>query len=93
MNGKTIELQYPIKSGGKEMKQLVMRRPKVRDVRINEEQSKGVSDAEREVRLFASLCDVTPDMIDDLDMSDYGQLQGAYKGFLLPAGEKSGSPS
>lgn len=59
---------------------LHMRRPKVRDM-LAAEKSKG-TDAEKEIVLFANLCEVTPAEIEALDMVDYQQLQQAYQGFL-----------
>lgn len=74
-----ITLNHPITSHGKTITELAMRRPKVKDMRIAR---KGNEDpADQEVRLFANLCEVTPDDIDALDLADYGKLQEAFKAF------------
>ncbi len=65
---------------GKETDKLEMRRPKVRDVLSAEKNTKG--DSAREVWLFAALCGVDVEVIEDLDMMDYTSLQGVYTSFL-----------
>ena len=42
----------------------------------------GGTDAEKEIRIFANLCEVSPDVIEGLDMADYRALQKVYEGFL-----------
>lgn len=78
-NSTEIPLDFPITVNGAEVKSLSMRRPKVADVRTAEN-FKG-SEAEREIRLMANLCDVAPKDIESLDMVDYDKLQEAFKSF------------
>ena len=78
----TIKLKHPITIDGAEVSELNLRRPKVRDVRAADKA--GSSDGEREIRLFANLCEVTPAAIEELDMADYLQVQRAYQDFLSP---------
>lgn len=40
------------------------------------------SDAEKEIAMFANLCEELPETIESLDMADYQQLQETYRGFL-----------
>ncbi|WP_320169943.1 phage tail assembly protein [Maridesulfovibrio sp.] len=75
-----ITLDYPVDFGGVEIKELNMRRAKVRDQKAARKSTK--NDADYESVLFANLCEVSPDLIDDLDMKDYKKLQEKYKGFL-----------
>ncbi len=84
MSEKTaIELKYPVKIDGTETKVLHMRRPKVRDQLLVEKSGLvGKSAAEREMLLFANLCGVAPDDIEELDMADYKKVQEAYTSFL-----------
>jgi len=77
MNTVNIELSYPLDNG---TAQLNMRRPKVRDM-LAADKAKG-SDAEKEIAMFANLCEVAPSDIEALDMADYQALQKAYQGFL-----------
>lgn len=76
----TINLVHPVMSAGVELCSLSMRRPKVRDQLAVERDKR--SEAEKEVRLFANLCEVAPETIEDLDMADYARLQETYRGFI-----------
>lgn len=80
MTTENIILDYPVEFGGVEVKELNMRRPKVRDQKAARKSTK--NDADYESVLFANLCEVSPDLIDDLDMKDYKKLQKEYKAFL-----------
>lgn len=83
-----IELDFPISIDGIETSVLQMRRPKVRD-QIALEKTGGMSDAEREIRFFSNLCEVSPDDIKALDLMDYAKLQKQFGDFLKPdAGSK-----
>lgn len=64
----------------KKITNITIRRPKVRDRLISEKS--GGSDAEKEIRLLANLCELTPPQIEELDMADYGKLQQALTDFL-----------
>lgn len=75
-----IELEYPVTVNKIETNELSMRRPKVRDMLVGEKKKQ--SDAEKEIQLFANLCEVAPDVIGELDMKDYGKVQKAYQDFL-----------
>lgn len=50
------------------------------------------TEAEKEVRMFAHLCEVAPGVIEALDLADYTTLQETYKGFLSSARVTSGGP-
>ncbi len=76
----TIELKHPVTVDGAGIKQLTLRRPKVRDMIASDKA--GGSDAEKEIRTFAHLCEVSPETIEELDLADYLKLQKAYQGFL-----------
>lgn len=77
---KTVKLEYPVEVGGVVTKSLSMRRPKVRD---DKDARRGVKDpADQEVRLFANLCEVAPDVIEELDLADYQRLQDAFRDFF-----------
>ena len=62
------------------MSALQLRRPVVRDM-LAADKAAG-SEAKKEVRMFASLCEVTPGVIEALDLTDYMTLQETYRGFL-----------
>ncbi|MDA9231178.1 phage tail assembly protein [Rickettsiales bacterium] len=80
-----IELKYEIESGGQTYKELNMRRSKVKD-RLVVAKMKSASDEEKEIRLFANLCEVEPKIIEELDESDYATLQKAYMDFFKSEG-------
>lgn len=80
-----IKLNYPIESDGTTIADLNMRRSKVKD-RLIVAKMKNSSDEEKEIRLFANLCEVAPNVIEELDESDYANLQKAYMDFFKSEG-------
>lgn len=87
----TIPLTLPVIVEGSDHRQLIMRRSKVRDRLLVDRL--GGSDAEKEVRLFANLCEVAPEVIEDLDEADYEALQRAYLGFRKVHSKTSEPPA
>lgn len=75
-----VPLTHPVTVNGQELDHLTLRRPKVRDMLTADKQK--TSDAEKEIRLFANLCEVAPEAIENLDLGDYRKLQEAYQDFL-----------
>lgn len=74
-----IELDFPIEISGVEVKHLVMRRPKVRD-EVAFTKSKA-DDADKTLSLLASLCEVTPDELMELDSADFAKLEAQFQDF------------
>lgn len=79
----TITLSEKITIDGKEITEIKIRRPKVRD-RLAVERM-GQSDAEKEVALISNLADLPKSAIEELDLADYGKVQEVLQGFLLPS--------
>ena len=79
----TIKLAHPVEADGGTVSALQLRRPVVRDM-LAADKAAG-SEAEKEVRMFANLCEVAPGVIEALDLADYTTLQETYKGFLSSA--------
>lgn len=77
----TIKLKYPVTLDGVEYKELTMRRSKVKD-RLAVAAMRDKTDEEKEITLFANLCDVTPAVIRELDESDYPIIQKVYLSFF-----------
>lgn len=77
----TIELKYPVEATGETFTNLTMRRSKIKD-RLLVAKMKTASDEEKEIRLFANLCEVEPKVIEELDEADYSNLQKVYLGFF-----------
>ena len=84
-NMQNIKLNYPIESDGANITDFNMRRSKVKD-RLLVAKMKNSSDEEKEIRLFANLCEVAPNIIEELDESDYANLQKAYMDFFKSEG-------
>jgi hypothetical protein len=72
-----ITLKFPLENG---TNSLTMRPPRVRDQLAADKTPGG--DGDKEIMMFANLCEVTPNEISDLYMSDYRQLQKVFKDFL-----------
>lgn len=68
-----IELDYPIEISGVQVKHLIMRRPKVRD-ELAMAKSKA-DDADKALQLIASLCEVAPEDLHELDSADWAKLE------------------
>jgi hypothetical protein len=85
-----ITLRFPIKVDGRETSELLMRRPKVRDMMLSDRPK--ASDAEKELALFASLVGISPDDMQELDMADYLTLQETYRDFLSLRPATPGKP-
>ncbi len=80
-----IKLKYPVEITGESFEKLIMRRSKIKD-RLAVAKMKSSSDEEKEIRLFANLCEVEPTIIEELDESDYANLQKTYLGFFNSEG-------
>lgn len=79
MSNVTITLSSVVSAEGVDVDKLTMREPKVID-QLTMDEIKG-SEAEKEVGLFANLCDVTVDTIKELYLKDYKKLQEALVNF------------
>ena len=77
-----IVLDHPVENRTENatVAEIRMRRAKVRDQR--DAARAGTDDADREIRLFSNLCELPPEVIEDLDLADYRKLQEAFEGFL-----------
>lgn len=78
----TVQLVYPvmIELESREITEVTMRRPKVKDQRAA--QAEGGTDADVEIRLMAMLCELPATVIDEFDIADFLKLQDAYRAFL-----------
>lgn len=75
-----IPLAHPVTASGVKIDRLTVRRPKVRDLLVARKTGGG-DEVAQEIRLFANLCEVEPDAIEELDLADYSKLQETYEGF------------
>ena len=76
----TIKLTHPITVDGVSYTELNIRRSKVKD-RLAVSSMQG-SNEQKEIHLFANLCNVSPDVIKELDEMDYIKIQKAYMAFF-----------
>lgn len=83
----TITLTEKITVDNKDIKEITLRRPKVRD-RLAVERM-GQSDAEKEVALIANLADLPKETIEELDLADYNKIQEVLQDFLLASAPKT----
>lgn len=82
-----IKLQYPVEIDGRKYTELTMRRCKVKDRRAAVKASSDPVD--QEISLISNLCEVPPDVIDNLDASDYDAAQKVLLRFFGSAPMKS----
>lgn len=74
----TVNLLLPITINGVRTDRLVMRRPKLKDIR-NASKVAGKDEEEQEIRLFSLLTDCAPSDLEELDYADYGKLQETFQ--------------
>jgi len=79
-NTTQITLDYPVEVDGEKIDSLHMRHAKVRDQKLATKAAGG--EAEQETTLFAHLCEVSPKVIEELDLADYRKLQQGFQDFL-----------
>ncbi|GHS93668.1 hypothetical protein AGMMS49949_07030 [Alphaproteobacteria bacterium] len=77
----TIKLTHPITINGVALKEIFLRRPKVRDRLVVDKMT--VSDAEKEVLLIANLAEISREAVEELDLSDYSKIQRQLQNFLV----------
>ena len=77
-NPTSITLEFPVTIAEAKVSVLSMRRANVGDV-LKANRTK--DEIEREINLFADLCELSPDAIRSLDLKDYNQLQEVFRSF------------
>lgn len=80
MTAATIKLKYPVEHAGMTYSELSMRQSKVRD-RIAAQKVKG-DEIEKEIFLFACLCEVPQEVFQEMTEVDYFAVQKVYLDFL-----------
>lgn len=78
-NTAKIVLDFPITVSGVEVSHLIMRRPKLRDDLAASKS--GGSDEDKAVFLVASLCEVAPEDLMELDATDWNKLEKQVQDF------------
>ncbi len=85
-----IALTYPVTIDGVEVSALRMRRATARDEIAYQKRSG--SPGERAAHLFASLCEIPPNSVLDMDVADFAKLEDAYTGFRPSPSRTSDEP-
>lgn len=75
-----IALDHPITVEGREVKEIHLRRPKVREARDARKKHKDAAD--QEIELVAQLSGLPPSAIEDLDIGDYAKVQERLAAFF-----------
>jgi hypothetical protein len=82
-----IILAHPISYNGILLKEISLRRPKVRDRLVVDRMT--ASDAEKEILLIANLAEISREAIEEIDLADYSKIQKVLQSFLLASAEAS----
>lgn len=86
---KTLKLKSPIQWGSETITELVISKPKAKNIRGLPQEPK-TGDL---LDLAASLCAQPPRMIDELDIEDVTALMEIIGSFLSPGRQTGGNPS
>ncbi len=78
MGSEILVLVHPIAVDGREIKELNVRRPKVRDNLIAQKKE---TDADREMTMMSLLTGEDESVLQEMDMLDFGALQQVVVGF------------
>lgn len=82
MRNNTITLDHPVEHDGQKVKTLIMRCPRVGDVRgAHRAAAPSTLPCDVEAHLFAHLTGVDVGVVDRMRLGDYEKLQGAYMDF------------
>ncbi len=84
-----VKLDFPVMQAGVELPLLTMRRPRIKDS-VRALKRKAASDSERQILLYADLCMVGPEVLEDLDANDYRRLDAAHAAFSRLSEEEEG---
>ena len=75
----TIKLKHPITVDGREVTEINLRRPKVRDLERVDKVDGPIAKA---VTLIADLAEISPDQVRELDAGDFTAIEAAVSDFL-----------
>ena len=75
-----IKLTYPIQLEGDTVDAITIRRPQARDLKMMEKSKEG--DIAKSIELIASLANIPPTAVDELDASDFQKVNEAVADFL-----------
>jgi hypothetical protein len=82
MEGKrseTVTLEYPVQLADKLLTEITIRRPTMKDLRLNP--VKGADDLPGEMKLIGVVCGLRLEEVDSIDAADYGRLTETFNRF------------
>jgi hypothetical protein len=82
-----IVLAHPVSNNGTLLKEISLRRPKVRDRLVVDRMT--TSDAEKEIILISNLAEIPREVLEEVDLADYANIQKVLQNFLVPLAESS----
>jgi hypothetical protein len=81
-----VKLIRPIKVEEHMINEVTIRRPKVRDLRAMEKMREpGSTELDQSIAMTATLCDLPPDAMDEMDAADFASISEVLSGFLPKA--------
>lgn len=88
----TIKLKYPVSHAGREISEIDLRRPKVRDVAAGDKVRATDGDMAASIAMIASMAGLPVEVIMDVDAADFTALAEVMADLVgsdrpLPAGE------
>ena len=81
MKQQTFKMDFPVEVHGQTYKELTLRSIKAKDLRITCE---GNNLADSEISLIAALANVSPTVIDELELVDYNKVAAFVREQLTP---------
>lgn len=81
-----VKLVRPFKVEDRTITEVTIRRPKVRDLRALEKiREPGATELDQSIAMTATLCDLPPDAMDEMDAADFASISEVLSGFLPKA--------
>lgn len=81
-----VKLVRPFKVKERMVTEVTIRRPKVRDLRALEKiREPGATELDQGIAMAATLCDLPPDAMDEMDAADFVSISEVLGGFLPKA--------
>lgn len=82
----SVKLVRPIRVEERVVTEVVIRRPKVRDLRAMEKMREpGSTELDQGIAMAAALCDLPLEAMDDMDAADFAAISEVLGGFLPKA--------
>ena len=81
-----VKLVRPFKVEERMITEVTIRRPKVRDLRAMEKMREpGSTELDQSIAMTATLCDLPPEAMDEMDAADFAAISEVLGGFLPKA--------